>query len=104
MTEFAVEVENLSIKFEDHVALTDLSLRIQKNSFIAIVGPNGAGKSTFLKVLLGLIKPTTGAVKIFGRTPQQVDPNLIGYVPQFKTMDRSFPAVSLRVEARFLAA
>jgi zinc transport system ATP-binding protein len=97
MTEFAVEVENLSVKFEDHVALSDLSLQIRKNSFVAIVGPNGAGKSTFLKVLLGLIKPTTGEVNIFGRTPQQVDPNLIGYVPQFKTMDRSFPAVSIEL-------
>lgn len=97
MNGFAVEVNNLSVKFEDHIALTDLSMQIPKNSFVAIVGPNGAGKSTFLKVLLGLISPTTGQVKIFGKTPRQVDPNLIGYVPQFKTMDRSFPAVSIEL-------
>lgn len=97
MSDFAVEVKNLSVKFEDHIALSDLSMQILKNSFVAIVGPNGAGKSTFLKVLLGLISPTTGEVKIFGKTPQQVDPNLIGYVPQFKTMDRSFPAVSIEL-------
>ena len=97
MNDFAVEVNNLSVKFEDHIALSDLSMQIPKNSFVAIVGPNGAGKSTFLKVLLGLIRPTTGQVKIFGKTPQQVDPNLIGYVPQFKTMDRTFPAVSIEL-------
>jgi zinc transport system ATP-binding protein len=97
MNDFAVEVKNLSVKFEDHVALAELSMQIPKNSFVAIVGPNGAGKSTFLKILLGLISPTTGQVKIFGKTPQQVDPNLIGYVPQFKTMDRSFPAVSIEL-------
>jgi len=97
MNGFAVEVNNLSVKFEDHIALTDLSMQIPKNSFVAIVGPNGAGKSTFLKVLLGLISPTTGQVKIFGKTPRQVDPNLIGYVPQFKTMDRSFPAVYIEL-------
>lgn len=97
MIDYAVEAENLSVKFEDHVALSDLEMQIPKSSFVAIVGPNGAGKSTFLKVLLGLIKPTTGKAKIFGKTPQQVDPNLIGYVPQFKTMDRSFPAVSIEL-------
>ncbi len=97
MIDYAVEAENLSVKFEDHIALADLAMQIPKESFVAIVGPNGAGKSTFLKVLLGLVKPRTGKVKIFGKTPQQVDPNLIGYVPQFKTMDRSFPAVSIEL-------
>jgi len=97
MTEFAVEVTDLSVKFEDHIALSDLVMQIPKNSFVAIVGPNGAGKSTFFKVLLGLVKPTSGGVKIFGKTPRQVDPNLIGYVPQFKTMDRSFPALSIEL-------
>lgn len=97
MIDYAVEAKNLSVKFEDHIALSDLAMQIPKNSFVAIVGPNGAGKSTFLKVLLGLVKPTTGEVKIFGKTPRQVNPNLIGYVPQFKTMDRSFPAVSIEL-------
>lgn len=97
MSDAAVEVNNLSVKFEDHLALSDLTMQIPKKSFVAIVGPNGAGKSTFLKVLLGLIPPATGLVKIFGKMPQHVDPNLIGYVPQFKTMDRSFPAVSIEL-------
>jgi len=97
MIDYAVEAKNLSVKFEDHIALTNLAMQIPKNSFVAIVGPNGAGKSTFLKVLLGLVKPTRGEVKIYGNPPQQVDPNLIGYVPQFKTMDRSFPAVSIEL-------
>jgi len=97
MTEYAIEVENLSVQFKDHLALSDLSLKIPQNHFVAIVGPNGAGKSTFLKVLLGLIQPTQGFVKIYDKMPHEVDPKLIGYVPQFKTMDRSFPALSIEL-------
>ncbi|GAB4364043.1 MAG: ABC transporter ATP-binding protein [Calditrichia bacterium] len=97
MSEWVVEVTDLSVKFGDHQALEDLNLQIPPQDFVAIVGPNGAGKSTFLKVLLGLIKSTTGEVRIFNRSPQQVPPHLIGYVPQVKTMDRSFPARAIEL-------
>jgi len=97
MSNYAVEVADLSVKVGDHQALCNLSLRVPQTAFVAIVGPNGAGKSTFLKVLLGLIKPTTGSVKIFGKEPLQVAPDWIGYVPQAKTMDRSFPALSIEL-------
>jgi len=97
MNDYAVEVENLAVTFGDHVALSGLSLKVSPNQFVAIVGPNGAGKSTFLKVLLGLIIPTSGDVKIFNKQPQSVDPNWVGYVPQFKTMDRSFPALAIEL-------
>lgn len=97
MSEYVVDVENLNVTFHDHRSLEDLNLRIQQNEFVTIVGPNGAGKSTFLKVLLGLIQPAKGTVRIFGRTPQNVPPAWIGYVPQVKTMDRSFPALSIEL-------
>jgi len=69
MSECAIAVEHLSVQFGDHKALDDLSLRIPQNDFVAIVGPNGAGKTTFLKVLLGLVRPTSGVVRIFDRAP-----------------------------------
>jgi len=97
MSQHTVEVNQLSVKFGAHLVLEDLDLNIPRNHFVAIVGPNGAGKSTFLKVLLGLVHPTSGKVKLFNRMPQQVPADWIGYVPQVKTMDRNFPALSIEL-------
>lgn len=97
MSENIVEVEDLAVTFQDYHILENLNLRIPQNEFVTIVGPNGAGKSTFLKVLLGLIQPDKGTVRIFNKAAQSVPPAWIGYVPQVKTMDRSFPALSIEL-------
>ena len=92
--DLALETRDLTARFGDHLALEGLTLSVPSGAFVAIVGPNGAGKSTFLKVLLGLVRPTAGTVRVFGRSPERVDPRLVGYVPQFKTLDRTFPALA----------
>jgi zinc transport system ATP-binding protein len=92
-----VTVNHVSVWFGEHQILSDLTLEILENSFVAIVGPNGAGKSTFIKVLLGLVLPSAGEVSILGRTPREVPPEIVGYVPQMKTMDRSFPALAIEL-------
>ncbi|MCL5964708.1 MAG: ABC transporter ATP-binding protein [Deinococcus sp.] len=105
MADVAVETKDLSVQFGEFVGLESVSLSIPESSFVAIVGPNGAGKSSFLKVLLGLEPGAlregrcrqTGLVQVFGRAPKDVPPEWIGYVPQFKTFDRSFPALALEV-------
>jgi zinc transport system ATP-binding protein len=92
-----IEIKNLSLSYGDINILENLNFLIPENSFVSIVGPNGAGKTTLMKILLGLIKHSYGDVKIFGKTPLEVDPSFIGYVPQIKTMDRSFPALSIEL-------
>lgn len=94
---FAVEIKNLSLNYGEIKVLEDLNLTIPEGSFVSIVGPNGAGKTTFMKILLGLVKYDSGEIKIYGKTPDKVDPALIGYVPQIKTMDRSFPALAIEL-------
>lgn len=81
---YDVEVKDLSVYYGSVCALQNIDLKIKSKEFIGIIGPNGGGKSTLLKVLLRLIKPTTGSISIKGREP-------IGYVPQFAFFDRSFP-------------
>lgn len=64
--------------------------------FLAIIGPNGAGKSTLVKLALGIVKPHKGKVTIFNK-PAGQNFKQIGYVPQLKTFDRSFPATTLEL-------
>jgi zinc transport system ATP-binding protein len=97
VTRYAVEVEQLSVRFGDHLALEDVTLAMREGAFVAIVGPNGSGKTTFLKVLLGLQRPTAGRVRLFGEPPGRMRPHEVGYLPQIKTLDRRFPALALEL-------
>lgn len=92
-----LEIKNLSVKLSNLTILEDISLKVCPDEFIAIIGPNGAGKSTFLKVLLGIIPATSGTVRLFGNPVQNIVPDWIGYVPQIKTMDRNFPAMTIEL-------
>ena len=60
-----VEIRDLSLRYPNGVvALQGINLDINAKDFIALIGPNGAGKSTLLKIILGLIKPTSGTIKL----------------------------------------
>jgi branched-chain amino acid transport system ATP-binding protein len=61
-----LEIENLSTYYGQCRAISDISLRVDRGDFIAIIGPNGHGKSTFLKTVCGLLKPKTGSVRYEG--------------------------------------
>lgn len=93
----AIQITNLTLHLGETEALTDINCCIQEGQFLAILGPNGAGKSSLLKTLLGLAEPTAGSIKIFERPLDEVPPAWIGYVPQIKTFDRSFPAIVLEL-------
>ncbi|MGK0466069.1 metal ABC transporter ATP-binding protein [Clostridium sp.] len=86
----AVEIQKVSMDYENLNALKDVDLTIKDKEFVAILGPNGGGKSTLLKVILGLIKPTSGQVKVYGENPHNKR-NSIGYVPQFSSFEKTFP-------------
>ena len=73
-----------------HVILDDISIEIYPGEFHAIIGPNGGGKTTLLKVILGLIAPDSGTVRISGGSPEE-NRSVLGYVPQFRTYDFSYP-------------
>ncbi len=90
----AVETRNLTVKLGENTPLDEVSCQIHHGEFVAVLGPNGAGKSVFLKTVLGLFEPAAGEVLVYGKPPGRVEPSSLGYVPQLKTFDRSFPALA----------
>ncbi len=85
----AIEVKNLTVRYDGYVAIEDVSITIDHPSLVVVMGPNGAGKTTFLKALLGLI-PYNGTVSIFGKSPRKVRDRL-GYLPQRERINLNVP-------------
>ena len=89
-------IETLNFSYGESVVFENLNLSYKSEDFLAIVGPNGGGKSTLLKLILGLLKPRSGSIKIFGKTPN-INLKKIGYVPQYIESSKSFPISVLEV-------
>lgn len=88
-----VEIKGVSFSYGDNLVLDDISFEITKGDYLGIVGPNGSGKTTLLKIILGLLKPSKGGVKLFGKNIKDFKNwRRIGYVPQKVTnFDSNFP-------------
>ncbi len=84
-----LDVRNLSVRYDGHTALEDVTFHLHAGERVAVVGPNGAGKSTLFKVVAGVLAPTRGAVTISGSDP--ATHVCIGYVPQRSHVDWNFP-------------
>lgn len=88
-----VQLDQVTVAFQDVLVLDEVSLSVPPGSFLALLGPNGAGKTTLLKVILGLVHPIAGTVRVFGKQPWDLDGerSRIGYVPQVLSVDLNFP-------------
>ena len=88
-----IEVKEVSFSYNGNPILQDISFVVQEGEYLGIIGPNGGGKTTLFKVILGLLKPQTGEVRIFGEPLESFKRrHLIGYVPQRSLSDYYFPA------------
>jgi len=92
MTTPVAELTGVSLALGGTPVLEDVSLAIQPGDYLAILGPNGGGKSTLLRLLLGLLTPDRGDVRVFGEPPRRVR-GRVGYVPQHVRFDLHFPIV-----------
>lgn len=88
------DVQNLCFEVMGQKILNHISFNIFGGEYIAIIGPNGGGKTTLIRLLLGLEKPTSGTINIFGKKQKKFKKwSKIGYVPQRASLvDPNFPA------------
>jgi zinc transport system ATP-binding protein len=85
-----IEMKHVSFAYDGPTVLDGVDLRIEPLDFVCIVGPNGGGKTTLIKLILGLLKPRTGTIRVFGRAPDDARVE-VGYVPQRVELDSQFP-------------
>lgn len=85
-----ITLRNVSFAYDHVPVLDNISLEIADKEFLGIIGPNAGGKSTLLKLVLGLLKPQSGSIRILGKKPRQ-QRRLVGYVPQYPAFSRDFP-------------
>jgi zinc transport system ATP-binding protein len=91
-----IQIQSVWFAYNGKTVLQDVSLDIQAGDFIAMIGPNGGGKTTLLKLMLGLLRPDQGSIKVLGASTAKASHH-IGYVPQDLHVNRSFPITAIDV-------
>jgi len=89
MTEYAIDIVNITKRYSEHTAVRELTLRVPSGSVYGLLGPNGAGKTTTIRMILNIIAPDTGTIHIFGRPSN--DPKIterLGYLPEERGLYR----------------
>jgi ABC-2 type transport system ATP-binding protein len=82
----AVEVDKVSFNYKNIKAIDELTLEIPTGISFGLLGPNGAGKTTLIRLLVGLLKPKSGSIRILGKTLSRQTAPLIGYMPQLPSL------------------
>lgn len=106
MNDTVIEINHVNFKYENKVVLKDVNLKIKKGSFMGLIGPNGGGKTTLIKLILGLLEPTSGSISILHTPIKEFNgwPK-IGFVSQkANAFNKGFPATVFEVVSMGLTA
>ena len=90
MSDLVLDIDAVSFSRGGMTILKDICLQVFSHEFIGVIGPNAGGKTTLLKLLLGLLRPDRGRIRLFGKPPEQTAGS-VAYVPQHPGFDRDFP-------------
>lgn len=92
----AISIQNLGFQYGNTPVLRGVDLEVAEKAFFALIGPNGGGKTTLLKLMVGLLEPREGSVRVFGDEPKKIYSH-IGYVPQDTNLNINFPITAREV-------
>jgi len=85
-----IELKNVSFAFGRNKVLEDINLSLTQGDFLGLIGPNGGGKTTLIRLILGVLKPLTGTVRLLGTNPLEAREKA-GYIPQEVSSNTTFP-------------
>ncbi len=93
----AIAAEHISKSYGNFRAVNDLSFEVFGGEIFAMLGPNGAGKSTTLRMILDILKPDTGSIRVLGGALTEATKDRIGYLPEERGMYRNVPVLEMMV-------
>ena len=85
-----IEINKVNFSINGKTILRNVNLTINQLESICVVGPNGGGKSTLIKLVMGLLMPDSGSIRLLGNPPQETR-SRVGYVPQYANFDLWIP-------------
>jgi len=85
-----IVMKDVFFSYDGHLVLENVNLTVSEQELVSFVGPNGGGKTTLLRLMLGLLHPSRGTVRVFGKRPEDAR-RLIGHMPQHAHLDPQFP-------------
>ncbi len=77
-----IETKNLNFSYSHHNVIENVNFKINEGDYLGLIGPNGSGKSTLIKLILGLLKPNSGSIELFGMPPSPNTKKYISYIAQ----------------------
>jgi len=96
MDQAVIQLNDVWFTYDHQPILEDVNLAVMRGDFLAMIGPNGGGKTTLIKLILGILQPDRGAIRVLGKPPRQVARQM-GYVPQNTNISKAFPITVMDV-------
>jgi ABC-2 type transport system ATP-binding protein len=101
MSDYAIDIQHVVKRYEEHVAVNDFSLQVPRGTVYGLLGPNGAGKTTTIRMILDIIEPDSGSIAILGHPARNMKVlDRVGYLPEERGL---YKKMQVRRALRFLA-